>query len=36
VSLDEKEANVEFDTGKTSEKAVIDKITGLGFEAQVK
>ncbi|CAF0834371.1 unnamed protein product [Adineta steineri] len=36
VSLDEKEARVEFDNSKTSEQAVIDKITGLGFQAQAK
>ncbi len=36
VSLDEKEANVEFDSDKTTEQAVIDKIKSLGFEAQVK
>ncbi|CAF4415042.1 unnamed protein product, partial [Adineta steineri] len=32
----EKEARVEFDNSKTSEQAVIDKITGLGFQAQAK
>ncbi|CAF1401277.1 unnamed protein product [Rotaria sordida] len=36
VSLDDKEAHVEFDSGKTTEQAVIDKITGLGFQAQLK
>ncbi|CAF0904440.1 unnamed protein product [Adineta steineri] len=36
VSLDEKEARVEFDNSKTSEQAVIDKIAGLGFQAQAK
>ncbi|UJR35787.1 hypothetical protein I4U23_028535 [Adineta vaga] len=36
VSLDEKEARVEFDSGKTSEQAVIEKINGLGFQAQEK
>jgi copper chaperone CopZ len=34
--LDEKEAVVEFDSGKTTEQAVVDKINGLGFQAQVK
>jgi len=36
VSLDEKEARVEFDNAKTTEQAVIDKITSLGFQAQEK
>jgi copper chaperone CopZ len=36
VSLDEKEAHVEFDSGKTNEQTVVDKITGLGFKAQAK
>jgi len=27
---------VEYDNGKTTEQAVVDKINGLGFQAQVK
>ncbi|CAF1017476.1 unnamed protein product [Adineta ricciae] len=36
VLLDEKEAHVEFDSDKTSEQAVVEKINGLGFQAQTK
>ena len=36
VSLDDKEARVEFSGDQVTEQTVIDKINSLGFQAQVK
>lgn len=36
VSLENKEANVEFDSSKTNEQAVVEKIKSLGFQVEVK
>lgn len=36
VSLEGKEANVEFDSSKTNEQAVVEKIKSLGFQVEAK
>ncbi|CAF3070072.1 unnamed protein product [Rotaria socialis] len=36
VSLNDKNASVEFGSDKTTEQAIIEKITSLGFQAKLK